>query len=773
MGFSRRPFVPMAEAVIDATENRDWDWLTPGRFAAALAVLVALPHLDLLLGTHTLVARDFGMFSYPLAVYQRECFWHGEWPLWDPYSSCGVPFLAQWNTVACSPASLIFLLLPLPWSLNVFMLFFQFWAGLGMYFLAFRWTNHRLAAAVAGVGFAFSGFMGSWFGWSNLTPFCWMPWVVWLVEEAWRKGGRMWLWAAGAGALQMLGGSPDTTFMTWGMLGLLLLVELGREREQRARRGARFAGLVVVISALSAVQLLPFFQLLGQSERSASFATNDWSMPAWGWANLLVPLFRVKAATNGVMYQPEQYLFSSYYPGIGILALGLWALVRVRAPQVRLLGAILAVSLVLALGDHGGLYSWLRRLVPALGAMRYPVRTVLPALFALPLLAAFGLREWCEAEPDRRRGHERGGVVLGAVLLAGMGVIVAWAVARPLHSLDAAQTAVSAGSRAGFLVLALALAGVLARATEPRMRCLAAIGLPLLLWLDGLTQSPGQNPVADPAVLVGKGPAPEQMNPPPALGQGRAMLSYNAFERLYAKSVPNPTEDYLIRRLTLTDNCNLLDRLPKVDGFFSVHLAAERAVNRRLFGPDGLPLTPLADFLGVTQVLLSADKLEWTPRRTALPLVTAGQRPIFLDPTNTLEFLRADDFDAKRLVFLPLELRGVVTATNATTTRVVDVNFTAQRVGFTVEASEPSLVVIAQNHYPCWHARVDDSPVPLWRANHAFQALQVPAGRHQVRVVYEDRAFHVGLAVSLVTALGWLAAWVILKRRERGAMAVA
>src|SRR6266850_3924915 len=89
------------------------DWLTPGRFALVLGLLIFAAFPQVVLGLQTFVVRDFGFFAYPLAHFQRECFWRGELPLWNPYNNCGVPFLAQWNTMPLYPPALIYLLLPL------------------------------------------------------------------------------------------------------------------------------------------------------------------------------------------------------------------------------------------------------------------------------------------------------------------------------------------------------------------------------------------------------------------------------------------------------------------------------------------------------------------------------------------------------------------------------------------------------------------------------------------------------------------------------------
>jgi uncharacterized membrane protein YfhO len=40
---------------------------------------------------------------------------------------------------------------------------------------------------------------------------------------------------------------------------------------------------------------------------------------------------------------------------------------------------------------------------------------------------------------------------------------------------------------------------------------------------------------------------------------------------------------------------------------------------------------------------------------------------------------------------------------------------------------------------PGWRASVDGEPVPMLRADVAFRAVQVPAGRHRVSLVYRPR----------------------------------
>src|SRR4051812_10582130 len=202
--------------------NRDFaSILSPRRFALLLAAFVLIQFPDVVLGLNTFFFRDYGFFGYPLAAYNRDSFWRGEIPLWNPYNNAGLPFLAQWNTMVLYPGSLIYLLLPLPWSLGIFCLAHQFLAGLGMYFLGRHSSKSNLAGAIAGVAFAFSGLLLSSLKWpNNIAAFGLMPWVV-LTCICRRSMGV----AALVGAAQMLSGAPEVILLTWVTVGVVTVSE--------------------------------------------------------------------------------------------------------------------------------------------------------------------------------------------------------------------------------------------------------------------------------------------------------------------------------------------------------------------------------------------------------------------------------------------------------------------------------------------------------------------------------------------------------------------
>jgi uncharacterized membrane protein YfhO len=60
----------------------------------------------------------------------------------------------------------------------------------------------------------------------------------------------------------------------------------------------------------------------------------------------------------------------------------------------------------------------------------------------------------------------------------------------------------------------------------------------------------------------------------------------------------------------------------------------------------------------------------------------------------------------------------------------------------------PSYLVVTDTWFPGWTVRIDGAPARLWRANHAFRAVALPPGEHQVQMRYEPASLRIGLALS-------------------------
>lgn len=714
------------------------EWFSPPRFAVLAACLIAACFLPVIMGTETFFFRDFAIFSYPIAAYHRECFWNGELPLWNPYNNCGLPLLAQWNTLLLYPLSLIYLLLPLPWSLNIFCLAHFWLAAAGMYFLARRWTGSEFASAAAGLGFIFSGVMLSCLKWpNNIAALGWMPWVVLAVDRALGRSWRKVAVAALVGGMQMLCGAPEIIFLTWILCALLAAHAFCTERPWNFGIPLRFGAIVALVAGLAAAQLLPFLELMGDSQRDESFAHAQWPMPPWGWANYFVPLFRTFESYHGVHAQPGQYWISTYYVSLALAMAGICGLIQSRSSKFRLMGVLTVLSIWLAAGERGGLYSWAHDHIPGLGLMRFPVKFVVLAAFLLPLLGAHGVSVMLSSTPKKPLLPWVGGLILAMV--AGIALF------NELKPFPAPVSICTGNAlwRGVFLIAGLACLLRLQR-QAPERRRLAALGFTLVLVLDGLSHAPWQNPAAPHWVYDG---TTAEIHPKPNLGSGRAMISPEAAFIIDHLKLDLPSEDVLASRASLYCNVNLLDRIPKVDGFFSLYPRPLAEVVDALYAGTNRPPAGILDFLGVGAVQEKGSWQRWEKRAGAAPLVQAPRTLVVV--TNAAREILSESFNPREAAFL----EEAAEAFDNSEVEVMNLAVDSQSLAFSVKTGGRALLVIAQTWEKNWRAEVGRQPVPILRVNHAFQAIAVPPGVHQVTLRYTSGSFKLGSVVSGLSAL--------------------
>ncbi len=731
-------------------------WPGTGWYACLLGVLVFVVFAGVLLGKATFVFRDFGLFSSPVAFYHKDSLWHRELPLWNPFNYCGIPFLAQWNTMVLYPPTVIYLLFPLGWSLSLFCLLHLFWGGLGMNVLARQWTHSRLAGALAGLIFTFNGLSLNFLMWpSHIATLSWLPWVVWLVPEAWRNGGKHLSWAIAAGALQMLAGAPETILFTWGILFLYLCGEWAEKRKEAWQFARRFLGIAFMVALICAAQLLPFLELLVRSQRDAGYGATGWPMPLWGWANFLVPLFGTTPTPQGVFLQQGQYWTSSYYLGLITVFLVVIAMARAREWRIGLMLAVLFMALVLALGDGTMFYRALQRALPWVGFARYPIKFVIVVAALAPLLAAAGLQHLIQRQTLGRPGWT---TAVALVLLVGFILILG-------HATNAAiwgafwRNGLTRAALFGAMILSLA---ALLQARGSRQVILGSFLL-LLCWLDLLTHVPSQNPVVRSAVYS-PGWAAEHLkrSPEPRLGQSRAMITADAQAALKFHSMRSPEDGYLMDRLGMLADCNLLDGTPQASGFFSLVPSEVNNAAGIPYVQTNADFSALLDLMGVSQISSPGSPFDWVARPNPMPLVTAGQQPLFADDQIAFRLFYGTNTDFRHFVCLPPEARAFISATQCTAARVFSNHWSAHGVSFEVESPAKCMAVISQSYYPAWQARIDGRPARLWRANYAFQGLEIPPGRHSVTLLYRDKRFFAGAILSMLGLL----AWICLLRRN-------
>jgi len=340
------------------------------RFALAfLALMSGVIFLSPLLKGHVFQLRDHFDYFQPLRWFTADELRAGHIPFWNPYSASGEPWFSNPQTGVFYPPAWIFVALPFATAYMLFLWFHLALLGGGAYLLFAR-RNSTGAALVGAAAIVFSGPVLSLLDVSNnLCTLAWIPLALWCASEgAWKRGGIVL-------ALAFLGGEPF-----FAAIAALLYAIVRRRRD--------VIGTAFIAFGLTAVQLLPFIEMIRGSDRSGGLDAPEIlreSMPLVDWLRVIAP-------SSFFHTPPAQTFIPSVYAGIVVTLLALIGLTTLRKRR-DLFGwiALLVVAAFFATGP-----SWLEHMPVTL--FRYPARLVPIAILAFGALAAagwdrFGIRD--------------------------------------------------------------------------------------------------------------------------------------------------------------------------------------------------------------------------------------------------------------------------------------------------------------------------------------------------------------------------------------------
>ena len=741
--------------------------------------LAALFHLPILLGAATFPPGDLTHHFLPISALLRDELAQGRLPLWNPYTYSGHPLLADPQTALFYPLGDLFLLWPGSslasrlYALELETLFHLALAGAGTALFVHSLTRSRWAGLVAGITFAFSGYLTGYppLQLAILRTGVWLPILMGLVRYtlAHPTRRRGWMGLALAGATAFLAGHGQTflhlatALLSWT---LFLLIRQWTGWRAALPRLLKLGLAALFALGLVTVQLWPSWEFTRLSVRaSLDLATAGTGFPLQDAWQLLFP----RALTH----------FAPQYISVVGLALALLALLtlpldrRDRAPRLFFLGLAL-VAFWLSLGNEGGLFPLFYRWLPGWSLFRQQERLAYLTTFGLSVLAGYGLLSIQRlASPLPRR--------LALTVL--LGFLAATAVFGLLWQM-AGRTQLTHLAFLARAVFVLGIGGIfVGLVTWLRGRALG-MALALLIFLDlalslaGINLAPGrlEERVALPpevqalqariqAEEVGTAP------PPRAFNEHRVFGDYGVAARVEDLWGESPLR--LARYAALFQEFPL-HRLWQLTGPGYVLTWREE-----LF----LPAQRLAAFpdAGPEGASTYLHRLEKAAPRARFVVATQA-----VDDAQALTLLADDALDLACTALLPAEASPLLPATPADMSAAGErgkptcptVPVQAQRLGparwrIQVQAPQAGLLLLSENWMPGWQARVRrDGMVtraPVYRANLTFLGAPLPAGESQVELIYRPASVYWGGLISLASlgSLLILAGWAWLSRRRQ------
>jgi hypothetical protein len=775
-----------------------------------LVFLGVLFFSDFLFSSKNFYFRDILNFHYPLRKLLIDSYAHREFPLWNPYMYLGQPMLANPNYMAFYPTNLLHLFLPFNYAFKLHFILHPILGGLGIYSLQ-RVLGLKVVPALGGsLVYQFSGTVLSFLNVYNIIPaVALLPWIacafVWALRSNWFP--RSLLFGALL-ALQIIALEPLIFFCNAILLiGLSLLYVLEGKERHKAFKNLLRVGLVGFVFALglAAVQILPTMELLPRSERSAgvslSIATS-WSIHPIEFLNTIIPNFFGTPYTIGQQlfwgepfhHGREGYLVS-FFLGTGTLLLTALSFTSSRKKLIFLLTILAAVSIFLALGRYNPVYNWMVEHIPLFRLGRYPSKYFLLSTLVFSIMAALGM----EALLDMRARHllserRRTIAIVVCASLAGMVLLIVWLWLH-LHT-DRVQTwllsvlantdvsAKDFRAIAGQLCSSILCSGIflsigcaVAAASIKGMRLwLLNILLLVLLAAELVPANMRLSPSISDADMsfvpevdeyirqnfsqgLSRVISPPLLRPNPHVkiyAHNRSAAWLTLFYRMTGQSTEGIAKgihyslDRPVDQLNTMESNALFNSCMKLSEADRIKLVSKlnSSILMSLYDLKYDNLNYIRSFRTNSSIRLNLYVINGAIGRAYF---TSGVEPA-KSSAAALERLLDPGFSYQSTVILE-NYTGPAKPGQEGLGSASVLDYENRRVLCAVEAKTNGHLVLLDSYYPGWKAYLDGKPVEVFRANYAFRAVAVPAGKHYVEFQYQPLSFYLGCIVSCTTLL--------------------
>lgn len=261
-----------------------------------LVLLVFIYFFDAASGRGFWITGDLGYsdlydYYFPLKYYLSSCLKELSLPLWCPYVLSGIPILEEGEIGALHPLNLIFFFFLDPFSAyNLTTIISFIIGGLSIFLFCQAIGLKFFPSLLSSISFTFCGYLITHLKHpSNLITASVFPFLFYFLEKFLKEGKVIFIILSGIIlSFQVLGGHPQilvyTNFALFLYFVFRFIVIFQDERKKKKRNYKPmyflllFLPLMLIIGiSLSAIQLIPTFELLKYSGRRMGEAIHELS----------------------------------------------------------------------------------------------------------------------------------------------------------------------------------------------------------------------------------------------------------------------------------------------------------------------------------------------------------------------------------------------------------------------------------------------------------------------------------------------------------------
>jgi hypothetical protein len=683
------------------TLQRDTSHSWPYRGAIAAQALIF--HRHVLFYANHLFPWDFRGVHLPLATLLADSFRRGEWPLWDPFTYCGMAISGNIQAASFYPPVLAATAAAarlgddfLPRLLAISVVAQIIFAGLCAFELMRRLEIRPAAAWIGATVFELGCFfaaqaehMGA------MQGAVWLP-LIWLGILQLRTFKKRWLAVLVVSlAMTVLAGLPQVAVAAFGSaICLAVLLALFRLSSWKAAALVPLACAWAVL--LAAIQFGPTLELTRNSvaKYRAEWLGSGGGMPPGALISLVIPNYW-HVFDPSKFHGPTDPTFLYLYSSLLGLALAIGGICWRPGRQTGLFGALLAIFTFAMLGDQTGLGRAMLLALPA--QIRIGIH---PDFFfcvfslALAVLAGLGAERLLRSF----RLQLAAGIVIACdLILVSSG--------RPMNEESAAATpGITHESADGSAELLTRIREITNRSVPPSRYDMRP---------DVWTLWSNVAPIIEIPTSDGCDPlAPE-----------RTIEARLAFAKGPRWGTCYQVENAASPVLSLMNAKVLLS-----------HAAVDA---------PGLRLAAEAGGYKIYDNLDVMDRFFFAKRVRSVDNLAAAA-----------EAVHAPDFRPAEEAIVEARDEHVEAAADAAA-RVRVISYAPTAIRLQTESSGPGFLVATESYYPGWEASIDGNRAKIYPADAAFRGVKIPSGKHTIDFRFVPWTLYWSAAIS-AAALGAL-----------------
>ncbi len=752
---------------------------------------------------HNPLLWDLAVMIYP---WVEEFIRSGPWlPLWNPYSFCGSPLLANGQTGLLHPLSWIYRLLPLGAALLVIAIAKLTFCGVFAFLFYRKLEFHPQACLLGALATMFGMLTVVWLGYPASLSLTTMPFLFWSLQTYLRgRRHRDIVWIACGYGLMFLGGGLQTAFLISIASAIYFVVAAKSVKLYPALALAALLGF-----CLAAPQLLPFFEYL--KEGSASHFRGGFGWKPYPWFTMLswaMPRF-FGDPRAGNFWGFSSYLGEAVYIGMAPLLLAAAGLVLAR--KNRYYWGMLAVAACGILGLYCAPLQDLLKHVPFLSHLdnnKFPALSVFGAIYFAVAGLDFMLRR--EDGPGRARAR--------AIWIAASTFWMALTAWAALFFREAIRQMNLSGflTREAFLQLGFLLATTVLFWLwhSGRLRPSSAAWILLLLTASDLMRlsiyyypSPPDGRRLPASTSVGflqknlgenrflglAGWIPPEISILYRLQDARGIDGHTPYRQYEVMGRIDPAVHDLrarllsgapqegkwtrstlfyesIRPILENEDPEIRSALRQLDywSYDVTHIENPELLSvlgvRYLIGPKGSPGPAAAGF----PLVHSSDADVWENPACLLRAYLCTRPDFVSGEAEALETISAPGFLKRKTAAIDMRGRPLPARRDRPEERdLVPARIEAygsQIVRISTDAPEGGWLVLGDLYYPGWEATIDGSAAPIYPANYLFRGVELPPGKHVVEFRFRPQSLRRGIMLCFA-ALAILAGLLLWRPR--------